>query len=128
MDISGYPSDNWRGYWKRYLEILQGYLIEISMGYHRITQDIQRYLWRILTEDICLGYCKDISRISQGYLKKISFEDTSKKDILNPQRYPEISFDILTYPWISLDILRYPRGRTPRCLQTRPWVGNCQSQ
>ena len=44
MDISGYPSDNCRGYSKRYLEIFQGYLIEISMGYHRITQDINRYL------------------------------------------------------------------------------------
>jgi hypothetical protein len=47
------------------------------------------YLFRI-----SLGYLKDIA----GYLKKISFEDTSKKDILNLQRYPEISFDILTYP------------------------------
>ena len=43
---------------------------------------------------IALGYHKDIS----GYLFEISLEDMSKEDILNLQRYPEISFDILTYP------------------------------
>ena len=57
----------------------------------RITQkDIVRgYLFRI-----SLGYLMDIS----GYLFKISLEDMSKKDILNLQRYPEISFHMFTYP------------------------------
>ena len=104
MDISGYPSDNWRGYKKRYLEILQGYLIEISMGYHRITQDIHRYLWRILTEDICLGYCKDISRISQDISKDIFWGYVQERY----PKSPKISWDIFWYPYVSLDILRYP--------------------
>ena len=52
-------------------DIVMGYLCRISFGYH-----------------------KDIS----GYLFKISLEDMSRKDILNLQRYPEISFHIFTYP------------------------------
>ena len=61
------------------------------MDMSRITQkDIVRgYLCRI-----SLGYRKDIS----GYLFQISLEDILKKDILNLQRYPEISFHIFTYP------------------------------
>ena len=57
----------------------------------RITlKDIVRgYLYRISH-----GYRKDIV----GYLLKISLEDMSKKDILNIQRYPEMSLYILTYP------------------------------
>ena len=61
------------------MDILRIALKDIVMG----------YLCRI-----SLGYRKDIS----GYLYNISLEDMSKKDILNLQRYPEISFHIFMYP------------------------------
>ena len=56
------------------------------------------------------GYNRITWDIFEGYL----FWDTFSNHILIIQRYPIISFHILSYPYISFNILKYPEGRTPR--------------
>ena len=72
----------------------KGYLgISVQDNYGYVKDNTKGY-WEGYLCRISGGYLKDMS----GYLFKISLEDMSKKDILNLQRYPEISLYILTYP------------------------------